>query len=141
MSRLYSVRPWPILRTFLVAASCALLAVAPAPAQTVTTGSVSGVVTDAQGGVLPGATIQAVHTPTGTKYETVTDAQGRYTFLNVRVGPYDLKASMASFRDESQAGLDVKLGEQKAVDFHMQLATVSETVEVTVFTSLIDSSR
>ena len=94
-----------------------LLAAAPAPAQTVTTGSLSGVVTDAQGGVLPGATVQAVHTPTGTKYETVTDAQGRYNILNVRVGPYDLSASMASFRDESQAGIDVKLGEQKAVDF------------------------
>ena len=142
MSRLFSVRPRPILRTFLFAASCALLlAVASASAQTVTTGSLSGVVTDSQGGVLPGATVQAVHTPTGTKYETVTDAQGRYNILNVRVGPYDLSASMASFRDESQAGIDVKLGEQKAVDFRMQLATVSETVEVTVFTSLIDSSR
>ena len=49
---LHSVRPWPILRTFLVAASCALLAVAPAPAQTVTTGNLAGIVTDAQGGVV-----------------------------------------------------------------------------------------
>jgi hypothetical protein len=142
MSRLSSFRPRPILRTVLFAVSCVLLlTVASAPAQTVTTGSLAGVVTDSQGGVLPGATVVATHTPTGTKYETVTDAQGRYTFLNVRVGPYEVTASMASFRDESQSAIDVKLGEQRAVDFRLQLATVSETVEVTVFTSLIDSSR
>ena len=141
MSRLFTVRPWPNLRTVLLAAFCAVLIAAPAAAQTVTTGSISGVIVDAQGGVLPGATVQAVHTPTGTKYETVADAQGRYNILNVRVGPYDLSASMASFREETQRGIDVKLGEQKTVDFHMQLATVAETVEVTVFASVIDSSR
>src|SRR6185503_1256618 len=124
MSRFFTVRPWPNLRTVLLAVFCAALVAAPASAQTVTTGSISGVIVDSQGGVLPGATVQAVHTPTGTKYETVADAQGRYNILNVRVGPYDLKASMASFRDESQAAVDVKLGEQKNVDFHMQLATV-----------------
>ena len=142
MSRLFTVRSWPVLRTLLLVTSCALLlAVASASAQTVTTGSFSGVVADAQGGVLPGATVQAIHTPTGTKYEVVTDAQGRYNILNVRVGPYDVTSSMASFRDEKQSAVDVKLGEQKTIDFRMQLATVSETVEVTVFASPIDTSR
>ena len=110
-------------------------------AQTITTGSLAGVVVDAQGGVLPGATVQAVHTPTGTKYEGVTDEQGRYNILNVRVGPYDVMVSMAGFRQETQQNIDVKLGEQKAVDFKLQLETVTETVEVTGVSSVIDSSR
>src|SRR4051812_7174515 len=142
MSRLFTVRSWPNLRIVLFTAfSILTITAASAAAQTVTTGSLAGVVVDAQGGVLPGATVQAVHTPTGTKYETVTDSQGRYNILNVRVGPYDLSASMSSFRDQTQPAVDVKLGEQKTVDFHMQLATVAETVEVTVFASAIDSSR
>ena len=58
----------------------------PAFAQTVTTGSLSGKVADQQGGVLPGATVLAVHTPTGTQYQAVTDVEGRYRILNVRVG-------------------------------------------------------
>ena len=47
-----------------------------AGAQTVTTGNITGVVTDAQGGVLPGATVTAIHTATGTSYEAVTGADG-----------------------------------------------------------------
>jgi Carboxypeptidase regulatory-like domain len=140
MIRLYSVRPWPILRTFLVAASCALLAVAPASAQTVTTGSLAGTARDAQGGALPGVTITAVHTATGTKYETVTDAQGRFDILNVRVGAYDVVAELAGFRPQTLAGLEVALGERELVDVRLQVAAVTETVEVVASPSLIDSS-
>ena len=113
----------------------------PAHAQTVTTGSLSGTVADAQGAVMPGATVQVVHTPTGTKYEAVTDAQGRYSILNVRVGPYDVTVSMPGFKPETQQNIAVNLGEQKAVDFKLQLETVTETVDVFATASIIDSSR
>ena len=61
----------------------------PALAQNVTTGNLSGTVSDPQGGVLPGATVTATHEPTGTKYEGLTTAEGRYQMPAVRVGgPY-----------------------------------------------------
>jgi hypothetical protein len=113
----------------------------PAVAQTVTTGSIGGVVTDAQGGVLPGASVTAVHTPTGTSYEGVTDAEGRYTILNVRVGPYEVTANMAGFRGEKQQEIAVKLGEQATLDFKLQVATVTETIEVRGTSLLIDPTR
>ena len=112
-----------------------------ASAQTVTTGSISGVVMDAQGAVLPGATITAVHTPTGTSYEGVTDAGGRYNILNVRVGPYDISATMSGFRGEKQQAVVVKLGEQATLDFKLQVASVTETVEVRGESLIIDPSR
>jgi carboxypeptidase family protein len=55
-------------------------------AQTVTTGNMTGVITDAQGGVLPGAAVLATHTPTGTTYDSLTDGNGRYRLLNVQNG-------------------------------------------------------
>ena len=93
-----------------------LLGATPAPAQTVTTGSLTGAVVDAQGGVLPGATVTAVHTPTGTSYEAVTDASGRYSILNMRVGPYTVTATMSGFRKEEVPAVVVNLGEQRTVD-------------------------
>ncbi|NUR55783.1 MAG: carboxypeptidase regulatory-like domain-containing protein, partial [Acidobacteria bacterium] len=112
-----------------------------AAAQTVTTGSIAGVITDAQGGVLPGVTVTAVHTPTGTSYEAVSAADGRYSILNVRVGPYTIAADMSGFKAEKQENVNVALGEQKAADFKLQLATVTETVDVVAQSPVIDSSR
>ncbi len=141
MSRLFSVRPRPIFRTFLFAASCALLlTVASASAQTVTTGNLGGTVRDAQGGALPGVTINAVHTATGAKYETVTDAQGRFDILNVRVGAYDVLAELAGFRQQNLTGIEVALGERELLDVRLQVAAVTETVEVVASPSVIDSS-
>ncbi len=115
---------------------------APASAQTVTTGSFSGVLKDAQGGVLPGATVTAVHVPTGTTYEAVTEADGRYQILNVRVGgPYTITASLSGFRPSEVKDVTVALGQTQIVDFTLQLASMSETVEVTAQTPVIDTTR
>ena len=124
-----------------VVACLLMLSPATAVAQGTTTGSLTGVVTDAQGGVLPGAAVLATHTPTGTTYDGVTDPQGRFNVLNVRVGPYNVTVSMGGFKPETQLGIDVRLGETKTVDFKLQLETVAETVEVIGQASLIDSSR
>ncbi len=125
----------------LLAGLC-LLVTGPAAAQTITTGTISGIVSDAQGGVLPGASVTAVHTPTGTTYEAVTEPDGHFLMLNVRAGgPYTVSVSMSGFRDEALKDIQVALGEEKKVTFTLQLASVSETIEVTGQASPIDTSR
>ncbi|HEY7502100.1 MAG TPA: carboxypeptidase regulatory-like domain-containing protein [Vicinamibacterales bacterium] len=125
-----------------MAALCLLAAAAvTSSAQTVTTGSLAGIVTDAQGGALPGATVVATHTPTGTPYETVTDGEGRFNILNMRVGPYTVAVSMSGFRKEEQKDVPVTLGEQRSVEFKLPIESLTETVEVIGMSSIIDSSR
>ena len=103
------------------------------PAAAQTTGSLSGTVTDQTGGVLPAATIVAVHTSTGTSYETVTDAQGHYAIPSVRVGgPYTITATLAGFRERKQDGISVNLGADANVDFQLELQTVDESITVSV---------
>ncbi len=81
-----------ILRTLALAMGCALLCAGPAFAQGVTTAAMQGVVKDAQGQVIPGATITATHEPSGTVYEAVTQADGRFTIPGMRVGgPYNVE--------------------------------------------------
>ena len=124
-----------------VAVCCALLLASPAAAQTVTTGNIAGTVSDAQGGVLPGATVVAVHTDTGTNYETVTGADGRYSILNVRVGSYTISVNMSGFKEQAQEKVAVELGAERTADFKLQLSSVSETVDVVAAAPTIDLSR
>jgi Carboxypeptidase regulatory-like domain len=121
---------------------CLLLSIAvSAAAQTVTTGNIAGEVIDAQGGVLPGATVTALHTPTGTSYEAVTGTDGRFSILNVRVGLYTVSVNMSGFKDQKQENVEVQLGQERTVDFKLQLASVTETVDVVAQSSPIDLSR
>jgi hypothetical protein len=111
-------------------------------AQNATTGNLSGTVTDQQGGVLPGVTVTATHQPTGTKYEGVTTAEGRYQMAAVRVGgPYTVTASLSGFTDKTEANVTVGLGEAREVDFKLVLANVSETVTVVGAAPVIDTAR
>ena len=118
-----------------------LVVAAPLAAQTITTGSLSGTVSDDQGGRLPGATVTAMHKATGTTYSTITQSDGHYSILNVRVGEYTLKVTLSSFKDAGADNVVVALGEDKVNDFKLPLATVAETITVTATTPPIDLSR
>jgi len=103
----------------------------PGYAQNVTLGSLTGVVKDVQGGVLPGATVTAVHDPTGTSYDAVTEADGTFSILNVRVGgPYSVTVNLQGFKPFAQTGVVAKLGETTNIPVQLQLQAVSETIEV-----------
>src|SRR5258706_16260847 len=68
----------------------------PAMAQT-TTGVISGIIVDAQGGVLPGVTVTARNTDTGVLRTVVTEGDGRFRFAALQPGPYELKAELSGF--------------------------------------------
>jgi hypothetical protein len=135
------IRRFPLALAGLFAAASFLGAV-PASAQTVTTGSLTGAVTDQQGGLLPGATVSAVHTPTGTTYSAVTQTNGRYSILNARVGgPYTVTVTLSGFKKESVSDVMVALGEERITDFTLKLESVAETVTVVGQTPPIDTTQ
>src|ERR1700712_2962497 len=77
----------------------------------VTTGTITGVVTDNKGESLAGATIIAIHTPTGAKYTTIAKKGGVFTIPNVKIGgPYQVTVSFSGFKESSYSDLDVSLG-------------------------------
>ena len=69
------------------------LSAAPAIAQ-VLYGSITGTVKDTQGATVPGATVTIVNKETNLTRETVTNAEGAYSLINVLPGPYDVKVSL-----------------------------------------------
>jgi hypothetical protein len=117
----------------LVLFACALMVSpdATAHAQGVTTASITGVVRDAQGGVVPGVTVVAVHVPSGTSYEGLSQSDGRFFMPGMRVGgPYKVTASLSGFTSESKDDITLSLGVAQDVDFTLQVAALAETVEV-----------
>lgn len=116
---------------FLALVACIALAFSPAAHAQVTTGSLAGSVVDADGGALPGVTIEAVHVPTGTRYAAVTGSNGRYTLPNVRVGgPYSVTANLEGFQTAQITGVQVGLGRITDVNLTLRLAAIAETITV-----------
>ena len=79
--------------------------------QGVTTSSIGGKVTDNTGEPLPGATVVAVHVPSGSKYGAATDFDGFYRISNMRSGgPYRITISYVGFNDYVQENVSLTLG-------------------------------
>src|SRR5215470_2796279 len=120
------------VRAAALATLCFAIAAPFAHAQGVTTGSIAGVVADAQGAVVPGATVTAVHQPSGTSYDAVTQADGRFVIPSVRVGgPYKVTAMLQGFSTEIADGVNVNLGVTTDLEFKLKVANISENVTVT----------
>ena len=79
-----------------------------------TTSSLAGKVTldDANGEEVIGATIQAIHEPSGTRYAAVTNTSGRFTIQGMRTGgPYNVTVSYIGFQPKTVKGVNLQLGE------------------------------
>ena len=94
--------------------------------QGVTTGSISGIVTESTGGVTPGASITATHTPSGTVYSTQSRNDGRFNLPNLRIGgPYTVKVSFLGTRDFVVEGINLNLGQEYTLNAKLQNSTVA----------------
>ncbi|HSL16997.1 MAG TPA: TonB-dependent receptor [Methylomirabilota bacterium] len=129
------------IKSLLLIAVLGLAAVA--GAQGVTTGSLSGVVTDPNGEPLPGVTVAATLSATGTRYTAVTDAMGVFRIINTRVGgPYEVTADLPGFKPQTANDVRVLLGETTFLEMTLQLeAATGEIVVVGQASDLINPTR
>ncbi len=113
-------------------------------AQAVTTASMSGVVLDEKGEALPGATIIAIHEPSGSRYGASTRVDGRYAFPAVRLGgPYKITASFVGYKESVISGVVLTLGQDLRQNFKLITAeTQLEEVKVSANkNSVINAGR
>src|SRR5262245_51410431 len=117
----------------VIALACALLGSAtPLLAQAVQTSALTGTVKDTTGAVLPGVTV-SVSSPqqVGGVQTSVTDAQGTYRFPALRPGVYEMDTTLAGFKTVKRSDIVLALGTTTTIDVTLQVASVSETVQVT----------
>ncbi|TRX36068.1 TonB-dependent receptor [Flavobacterium sp. ZT3R18] len=100
-----------------------------------TTSNIKGVVKNTTGESVSGASILAIHTPTGTKYSSISNAEGRFSILNMRVGgPYKVVVTFIGSRKEEFNEVYLDLGKTFSLD--VVLADESQALEeVKIITS------
>jgi hypothetical protein len=110
----------------------------------ITTSSISGIVKNEKNQALVGATIQAVHTPTGTKYSTSTNKLGNYVLPAVRVGgPYTIQATFVGTQKEEVSDVNTQLGITSNVNFLLvdDNKTLKEVVVVSTRNNIISREK
>ena len=85
-----------------------------------TTSEIQGIVTDSKKAALTGATVTAVHLPTGTKYVTTSRKDGRFNLSNIRIGgPYTITTSFVGYKEEKQEDVYLTLGTAFKADYSL----------------------
>ena len=106
-------------------------------AQGVTTASLTGIVKDSRGEVVPGANVVATHTPSGTVYGTASRVDGYYSFPAMRVGgPYTIKTSFVGFKEQAVEDVSLELGQTLVLNF--ALIDESTQLEAIVVSGAVD---
>ena len=95
------------------------------------TGSISGVLKDPSGAVIPGAMVTVTSTAQGLRNKTTTDGKGNYTFPSLPVGHYSLQVEAHGFKPQNRADLTIDLDSAIQVDLNLEMAESVEEVTVT----------
>ncbi len=103
-----------------------------------TRGSIEGVVRDASGAVLPGVTVEARSPSLVGVQSTTSDGDGVYRFPALSPGIYEVTASLSGFQTAKVENIQLQLGRILKVDFALKVGGVTENVQVTAESPLID---
>jgi hypothetical protein len=103
-------------------------------------GSLSGVVSDASGGALPGVTVTATNSSTGFNRSVVTGPDGSYRFQSLPVGTYEVTADLAGFGSVTTRNVEVNVSTDRSLNVTLKQATVKEQITVTAASPLIETT-
>lgn len=100
-------------------------------AQTVTSGQITGNVTDQNGAVVPDATITVTQIETGAKRTLSTNEDGNYTLANLAVGTYKVAVTKSGFKETAIANVIVNVANVTKLDVVLQVGANTEVVNIT----------
>ena len=93
--------------------------------------TLTGVITDAAGAVVPGATVRAINEATNIEATAVTNGEGRYALPSLRPGSYRVVATASGFKQFVSSGVVLEVTQAARLDIQLTVGAVSEQVLVT----------
>jgi len=101
--------------------------------------SLTGIVTDQSGAVVPGATVTATNQATNVEYTAISNDAGNYNVTSLPVGAYVVKAELSRFKTASTKPIQMEAKQVVRLDFKLELGGLAETVEVTSETQVLQT--
>lgn len=127
--------------TILMVSATILVCLPAAPAWAQATGSMTGLVTDESGSVLPGVTVEVVSEATGQTRVVVTRDDGFFTVPLLAPGRYQVRGSLEGFRTTVREGIVVSVDSTARIDLQLLVGQLAETVTVSAETPLVETAN
>jgi hypothetical protein len=102
--------------------------------------TLGGRVLDAQGAVVPGATVVVTSDDTGVKQQTRTNAQGNWTVQFLIPGRYSFIITAPGFKTAERKGVTLQTADMKQIDVGLEVGAIAERISVTASAELIDTT-
>ncbi len=103
-------------------------------------GSITGMVRDAQGAVIPGAAITIVNDETNAAMQRTTNERGYFEAALLNAGAYQVSAQATGFKKAVRSGLQLSVAGRLDLEFTLELGQVNESVEVRADAPLLDTT-
>ncbi|OLC96903.1 MAG: TonB-dependent receptor [Acidobacteria bacterium 13_1_40CM_4_58_4] len=102
--------------------------------------SITGMVSDPSGAPVLAVQVSARNLETGAARSVTTNENGRYEILSLPVGRYEIKATKPGFEDSLRTGVELALGQEASIDFHLQVGSLNSEIKVTGDAPMITTS-
>ncbi|MBM3813849.1 MAG: hypothetical protein FJW20_19655 [Acidimicrobiia bacterium] len=124
---------------FSLAVSCSLLLAGSLVAQNVT-GTISGLVMDPSGAVVPSVNVTAINTGTSARFQTVSDSTGLYALRLLPAGLYEVTAEVSGFKKYETRGIRLQVNEIARLDITLAVGSTGETITVSSAAVTVDTT-
>jgi hypothetical protein len=125
----------------LVTAWIPLLLLASAASAQVSTGSMSGTITDPNGAAVPGVRVTATHAASGVAAESLTSDAGLYLFASLPAGSYTITAEKAGFKKLNRTGIEIRVASRVDLNMSLEIGDVQQSVDVVGVAPLLETSQ
>src|SRR6185503_13399466 len=129
-----------VLRILTIVSFAVLICVLPLIGQTSST-AILGTVSDPSGAVLVGAKVTLLQIRTGIKRQDTTSNTGDYSFPLLDPGEYSVTVEAPGFKTATRSAIQLELDLKARIDFHMEVGTEVQTVEVSAQGALLSTDQ
>src|SRR5205809_3575195 len=104
------------------------------------TATISGVVRDTSGALVPGVTITVKHVDSGLIRTVMTGETGNYSAPSLPVGPYEITTTMPGFKQAVRLGINLAVGQEAVIDLTLEVGAAAEQVTVSEEAPLVNTT-